>query len=391
MAVLTLLPPTRRPLYTEPFVVLARGGLFAAPWLRRPTPDDLAAVREQSRTLAQNDLSPADLTAALSYLLAVRGHCVEAALATAPAEARSCYQEALRACQTALNLLHHAAGGTAGALASWAQGVHTLVRAQLAMPDLGQTESLAREAAVQLSLIDDPLCEGAEADAHAATLLARDPAELAMRLTDLPDRVADRVAYFRQRIDCKESELNHGLMAVTDAHTRSLVDSVGWGLLNLALMASLPLNGLWRPDIPWSLPLVVAVPMLWWWTWDKPYKQGLRFFDYLRCLKRDSLLAFHQAVEEFPDPHGQYRDSAAHALRQGQADRNRLRDFCLGGLPAEYDRVDEAAVMADEGNVLLTGQWMVELKDRAPWPLAEALPVDPSMLPWSTRIYYGHR
>lgn len=384
-----MLPPSRQPVETLPFTEQTHGGLFAAPWLVRPGDAEIRTVADLSRAFARQDRSPGEWNAALSYLLAVRVHCLTAAKASSATEARAEYQEALRACLTAINLLHHAEDGTPGDLAAWARGVHTLIRAQVALPDLAASEALAREAIIVLSQISDPLCSGAEADARAATRLAREPGELAHRLETLPSRTMDKVEYFRYRVETHEGLLNQRLLGIADAYRAGLGATLGWVAINVALMAALPLNGLWYPTVPWSLPMAAAVLILWWWTWDRPYRDGLRFFDWYRSRREKALAEFHATATDFPAPLNLYRDSIADLLRNARVDRDRLEAFYLFDLPARLDTLDATAVIADEGKGILSGEWMAELNDRAPWPLAHVLPVVPSMLPYATRIYYG--
>lgn len=387
MSTPTILPPSRLP-GTEPFARLTHHGLFSAGWLERPAWTDTAEVEALSRQLAQSDTAPGSLTAVLSYLLAVKGHCMEAAQTEDPLQVRAHYNEALRTCRTALNLLHHASEGTPGALADWALGVHSLILAQLAMPDLDEAERLCRDALIILSGIADPLCAGAEADAHAATRLAQEPALLAARMENLPTRALDKLDYYKYRIDYQESILNQKLTGLKDAHTQSLLYAVGWGLLNLALMAALPLNGVWWPRAPWSLPFALGVLLLWWATFDRPFRDGLRFFPWLRANRERSLAAFREAADLF-EAAATYDQAISQMMREARTDRDLLAAYCLGTPSERWDTLDDTATIGREGKAILEGVWMIELDDRSPWPLAEALKVEPSMLPHGYRIWHG--
>ncbi|HWI51637.1 MAG TPA: hypothetical protein VNT01_05790 [Symbiobacteriaceae bacterium] len=389
MTYVATLTPSHVPLEANPFLEYTNRGLFAAPWLGRPDPLEIVAAQRLARSLAHPQSSPADWTPALSALMNVRHHCLQAAAALDPIPARHHYGEALKACRYALNLLHHATEGPEGALAAWALGVHTLIMAQLAMPDLVMSERLAREAVVRLSLITDPMCAGAEADAHAATLLAREPSELTRKLEGLVQRVADKVDYFRHEIDRHESNLNGHLAALVEAHGRAFRAVLIWGALNLALMLSLPLNGRFAPEVPWSLPFVVAVPALWWLTWDRPFRGGLRFFDWIRWIKQESVARFTEAAHAFPHPGKQYRESVTALLREARTDRELLAAYHLFTLPSSADTVDQAAALAEDGKVQFAGEWLVDFKDTNPWPLADVLQVQPLMLPNGVRIFYG--
>jgi hypothetical protein len=391
MTIPMTLPPSHQPVAVDPFLQYSQKGLFAAPWLGQPDPIELMAVQRLSRSLSHSPAAtaPDDWSPVMGHLLEVRACCLQAAQTANPLTARARYMEALQACETALNLLHDAMESTEGALANWALGVHTLIRAQLAMPDLNDSERLAREATEQLTRVEDPLCAGAAEDAHAATLLAREPLELTLRLAGLPSRMSDKIEYFRYMRDEAETMLNSQLERVVEAHTAAFRSVLIWTAINLVLMASLPLNGFLRPDIPWSAPLAIAVPILWWLTWDRPYREDMRFFDWIRWIRDQSLLQFHAAAKSVKNPGEQFRERAVDLLREARRDRERLAAFYLFAVPSQVDTVDDAARLADEGKEVLTGVWMIELDDTNPWPLDEALKVQPSMLPKGFRIYYG--
>ncbi|HYF92835.1 MAG TPA: hypothetical protein VD969_11380 [Symbiobacteriaceae bacterium] len=384
-----VLPPSQEPLAIDQYAQCYHKGLFAAPWLERPDPLEIVAAQQLSRSLAHAPAAPSDWTPAFSHLMEVRSHCLLAASALDPIPARHHYGDALKTCKVALNILHHATDGPEGALARWALGTHTLIQAQLAMPDLEESERLARHAIVMLSSIGDPLYAGAEQDAHAATRLAREPQELHWKMEGLCDRIGDKLAYYRFEIDRQEALLNQRLAGVVRAHSTALRSVLVWGLLNLALMASLPLNGQFAPDVPWSLPLAVAVPVLWWWTWDRPYRSGMRFFDWIRSIKADSLTQLTDAVANLISPARQFSESAADLLRQARLDREVLAAYHLFTLPSSADTVEDAAQLVEEGSSVLAGQWCIELNDSHPWPLDEVLAARPSRLPNGIRIYFG--
>jgi hypothetical protein len=385
-----MLPPIRSPLRTEPFAELTRPGLFAAPWMEHPSEAAVQAVQDMSRELAQHDISPNELTAVLSYLLAVRGHCLLAARQETAARVREHYQDALRACRTVTNLLHHATEGTPGALATWSTGVHSLIEAQLALPDLAASERLARDALVKLSCCTgEALCDGAEADAAAATRLAREPAELASQLEDLPTSALDKLDFFKYRTDYLVSMLNARLGGIHESYRRAFGDVLLWGLANLVMMASLPLNGFFRPDIPWSIPPVLGVLFLWWWTWDGTFRENLPFFVWVRWVRSQSISLFHEATEQLINPAAEYSSSMATMLRDGRTARDRLAAYCLFALPEKWETLDQAATIGTEGMEILAGDWLAEMDDHHPWPLAELLPVDPTMLPHALRIFHG--
>ncbi|HYG60132.1 MAG TPA: hypothetical protein VD902_18855, partial [Symbiobacteriaceae bacterium] len=386
------LTPSQLPLQLDPFLDLSHRGLFAAPWIDRPTPSEVFAVQKMTRTLSHSAVSTdaaGDLTPVLSLLLLIRSNCMLAAMTMDHADARHRYQEALKVCTTTLNLLHHETEGTPVAIAAWVRGVHTLIRAQLAMPDLAEVDGLARTAIIELDGNTDPICRGAEADAHAATMLAQEPAELGRELELLPDRVGDKLAYYRNQIDVQESLLNQRLSGIHATHQESLKLTLQWFALNAALMATLPLNGAWRPDIPWSVPFVIAVPVLWWWTWDKPFRDGMSFFDWMRWSRQGSIALFQAAARDLLHPADQYREAVTDLLRGARERRERIAAFFLFALPGRYDTVDEGVKAAAEGAEILSAGWMAEMSDSIPWLLDDLLPLDPSMLPRATRIYFG--
>lgn len=386
------LPPALLPQQLDPFVEQSHRGLFAAPWLDRPAPSEVFAVQRLTRTLSHTAVSTDthdDLAPVLSLLLLIRSHCMLAAIATDSREARQHYSEALKVCMTTLNLLHHETEGTPLAIATWVQGVHSLIWAQLAVPNFAEVERLARMAMIQLSGVTDPVCRGAEADAHAATRLAHEPPELARALSDLPDRVAAKEEYYRYQLDQQESLLNQRLQGIHEAYTEAFKLAVGWGALNLTLMATLPLNGFWRPDIPWSVPFVILVPVLWWATWDRPFRAELRFFDWLRWSRQEAMALFLAAARERLTPAEHFREAVTEVLRQARAQRDQLAAFLLNALPPEFDRLDESATLAARGAEVLTGTWMAEMRDSKPWALDDLLPLDPPMVPNALRIYFG--
>jgi len=350
------LPASLLPVDMDAFLKRTEKGLFAAPWLERPDPLEILAVQRDARSLAHSP-APAgggsDWAPALGYLLDLRSHCLLAAAALDPIPARHHYQEALKAAQSALNVLHHATEGTPGALAAWALGVHRLILAQLAMPDLAETERLAREAIIILSGISDPLCIAAENDAHAATRLAQEPAELRTRLADLPDRISDQINYYRFADEQQIAGLQRAKLEVRRARFTATWTVALWCLLNLVLMATLPLNGWVAPEVPWSLPCAIAVPVLWWLTWDRPIRGSLRFFDWLRWLQFTAHDLLQKAEADLIDPPAAFRESSARLLREARIDRELLAGYYLFVLPSDADTVDMAATMVDDGRAIL--------------------------------------
>lgn len=348
------LPASQWPIEVDSFLKRTYKGLFAAPWLERPDPLEIMAVQRDARGMA-HAAAGSDWVPALGHLLDLRGHCLLAAAALDPLPARRHYREALTACQSALNILHHATDGTPGALAAWTLGVHRLILAQLAMPDLAETERMAREAMVILSGISDPLCSAAEYDAHAATRLAHEPAELRARLAALPERISDKISYYRFEGEQQIIRLERAQTAVRRAKVITTAAVGLWGLLNLALMATLPLNGWLAPEVPWSLPCALAVPLLWWFTWDRPVKGNLRFFDWVRWMKFTTLDRLQKAEADLIDPAEQFRESSARLLREARGDRELLAGYYLFILPSDVDTVDIAADLAADGKAILTG------------------------------------
>lgn len=382
------LPPLQ-PQWLDAFGAQSHAGLFTAPWLSTPTAAEIEKVQNLAAQLHQAATGPDDLTGVLGHLLEVRVDCLLASQTRDPVVARTWYDLALKACETALRHLHHAEEGTAGSLVRWVQGVHTLIQAQKSMPMVTEAERLARRALELLHDVHDPACSGADADASAALTLAREPGELDRRLSGLTDQVTDTIELYSEHISRQESLLNARLNGVRANHGRTFVAVVAWGALNIALMAALPLNGWLWPEVAWSLPFTVAVPFLWWWTWGRTFRDDLPFFGWVRKLRQESLAAFHEAAAVMPNPQAEFRRSVAALRVESARDRERMAAFCLFALPERYKETEEFATVAREGEERLSGTWMVELSDRHPWVLADALPVDPSMLPGATRIWYG--
>lgn len=380
-------PATR---WKDPFTERTAKGLFSAPWLESPTDETIAAIHQLSESLVSAPTHPEDLSVALGYLLAVQSHCKQAARTREWRKSLEQYNHALRDCEIILSRLAHSKGGTPAALFAWAQGVHTLIRAQVAMVNQPTAARLmAYEGLHQLSGIVDPLCAGAQADALSAMLLVREPAELEARLAALPDEIRALADETTAEFDRKEGELNHALIMVHQHHEKALALASGWGLLNLLLLATLPLNGLYGTQMPWSLPFLVALPVLWYFTWGRPYENNLPFFDWLRHIRRESLQAFRQAAASLPQP-DRFHNRAKALLRQGWQDQERLSTFYLHQLPDERETCWKAQAVADGVEQRLSsGTWMVELNDRAPWPLADVLPTEPSMIPGITRVRFG--
>ncbi|MDF2627345.1 MAG: hypothetical protein K0R39_1176 [Symbiobacteriaceae bacterium] len=351
------LPASHWPLEVDSFLRITQKGLFAAPWLERPDPLEILAVQREAHAMAHSHApapgSAYHWTPALGHLLDLRNHCLLAAAALDPIPARHHYGEALKAAQAALKILHHETEGTPGALATWALGVHTLIQAQLAMPDLAEAERLARQAIITLSDIRDPLCIAAEYDAHAATRLAQEPDELRARLLALPDRINDQIAYYRHEGEQQAVRLQRAKVEVRRARFTATWLVALWCLLNLALMATVPLNGWLAPDVAWSLPCALAVPLLWWLTWDRPLRGKHRFFDWLRWLQVNAHNQLHETEVSLIDPVERFWEGSTHVLREARLDRELLAGYYLFILPSAVDTVDVAADLAADGKVIL--------------------------------------
>lgn len=376
-------------LWKDPFAERTARGLFAAPWIETPSPEGIATVQQLSETLLQTPTRPDDMSVILGHLLAVHGHCQRAAASREPRAALRCYRDALRECEVTLSRLHNAKAGSPAALAAWALGVHTLIRAQMAMTtDPDQARHLAYEALHQLSGIADPLCDGAETDALYAMLLVREPADLESQQASLTDEVRSLVAKTEGEIQQREAAMNRALTTVQANHAKALSLALGWGLLNLLLLATGPLNAVYAPSSPWSLPFLLYLPLFWYQTWLRPFKDGLNFFDYLRALRRRSLNEFIAAASDLPDPKEQLFDALTPMLEQAQRDHDRLASFYLFKLPEHCDTCWKARATVEGAKERLNGEWMAEMIDKAPWPLAQVLPTDPTMIPTVSRVWF---
>jgi hypothetical protein len=389
MSHLVIFPPSQTESLT-PFTDLARHGLFAAPWMARPSERELPAVDDLSREWIRTSSGSDRLTPVLGHLLAVRGHCLRAAAAGDVVTIRQHYAAAEAECRTVLGRLHGAEMGQTASLATWAQGVLKLIKAQQLMPDdPEEARKQVRQAMHLLMTIDDPICSGAKEDASAALTLSVEPAEIARRLDSLPEQILLAAEHIKAKVSMKESQLNERLQGVLFQHDRALKAILAWSAGNGLLMATLPLNGLIRPDLAWSAPFVVAVPLLWWWTFDHAFHDGLPFFGWVRMIRAESLADFHEATVDLPEPRGEFHDTVMVLLARGRTDRERLQAFCLFAMPAVHDTLGEAETYVRTARVDMEGDWMAELKDRHPLKLVDILPVEPSMIPTATRIWHG--
>lgn len=376
--------------WTDPFAKRTVHGLFSAPWLERPCTESIAEVEQLSEALRQTPHRRDDLSVVLGHLLAVHGHCQRAARSRDPHTSRRHYHNALQECEAVLARLYNAKGGTPAALAAWALGVHTLIRAQVAMAtNPTEARMLAFEALNQLSGPADPLVAGAEADALSAIVLAREPAELTGRLANLPDQVRAAVDKTEQKLSLRAAALNRAVRAVRRSHQEAMAWVVGWGALNLTLMATGPINSFFAPSVPWSLPFLLGLLLLWWATWAVPFRKGLPFYAYVRMLRTESIGGLRAAAGALPDPRPEVESAVRPLLEAGQRDHERLSLFHLYHVPAEADTCWKARAIAEGATERLSGEWMAEMIDRPPVPLAEVLPTEPSRIPGIIRVWFG--
>lgn len=376
MANPVILPPSQ-PLTRDPFTDLTDQGLFAAPWIAW-------SLSKEPLVSSHPEATPQ------GQMLAVRHHCLLAGGARSPIDIRSHYDRALVACQRAIDQLQDGYSPLDTAMLAWVQGVHTLILAQLSLPDAETSHHLAMQAWQRLAVIDQPLCGGAKADARAALTLAREPGVLAERLARLPDAVLALVDQTRSRVGRHEAVLNQRLLGARERYQEAFTATLLWVLANLVLMATLPLNGLFNPHLPWSLPFALAVPALWWATWTLRYRDDLRFFDWYHLRKLNALGHFSEVANLLPDPRSHFRERAHERMNQGRRDHERLEQFYLYALPERLATLGTAEVAVEEGNRLLGGHWIVEFSTRNSLPLRDVLPVEPTMLPNAHRIWFGH-
>lgn len=381
--------PTRGDPIVMDFTFIAERGLFAAAWLEGTDPTELTQVEALWDRLTRPDDPAKAARSVRGGLLGVRTHCLRAAAAGEPATARSHYRRALDQCEELMQWLHHAEAGEEAALAEWTAGVHGLIRAQLAMPDIVQARELALAALDRLLGVQQPGYPGVLEDARAARTLAEEPGECATRLHDLPTRVLDGLNEARYRLESHVSVLNLRLANVREQHSRGFQATVAWGALNLALLATLPLNGIYYETVPWSLPFLLALPVVWWWTWSQPYRDGLRFFDWIRSASRRSLVEFKEAATAEPDWAALFAQMTDPLLERGRQDLLRLNALSLMPTPDAVGRKHllEAERTAARGRTILRSICMADMDDSHPVPVAELVPTEPSRLPHATRIY----
>lgn len=376
-------------LWQDPFISHTGKGLFAAPWTEHRSADG-DGIRQLSESLKETPGGPDDLGTTLGHILAVRSGCLEAAQARDHRICRQHYRRALQECDIALSRLQYVKEGTPAALASWVLGLHTLIRAQISMiSDPAAARKLAHEALQQLSNITDPLCAGAEADALSAMLLVREPADLEAKLIHLPDRVRELADDLEGRISRKEGELNHALVGIHQNHQRALGLAVGWGLLNLLLITPAVLYGLNWAERTSALLFLLGVPLLWYFTWGRPFQNGLTFFAHIRALRLSSIADFQESAGDLPRPHRQFWGALEAILEQAERDQERLTGFYLYDLPPQFDTQWKARAITVGLRERLHGDWLASLTDRHPWPLEQVLPTEPSMIPNITRIWFG--
>lgn len=376
MANPVILPPVQ-PLARDPFTDLTDQGLFAAPWIPWAPP-------REPLVSSHPDTTPH------GQMLSIRHHCLLAAAAHDTVNIRSHYDRALVACQRAIDSLQLGHSPLDSAMLAWVQGVHTLILAQVCLPDAETSHHLATQAWQRLSGIDQPVCGGARADARAALTLAREPAVLAERAVRLPQAVLALTEQTKAHVERHESVLNQRLAGVRERYQDAFTATMIWIMANLLLMVSVPLNGAFAPHLPWSLPFALAVPALWWGTWTLRYRDGLCFFDWYQVRKATALAHFHEAATLLPDPKSHYRLKAGERLAQGCRDHERLGQFYLLELPERLDTLAAAEEAAAKGNQVLDGAWTVEFSNRNALQLRDVLPVEPTMLPTAHRIWFGH-
>lgn len=375
--------------WTEPFRQRTHLGLFAAPWLGTPSAAEVALIEESAGILEDAAVSHAHLPAILSGLLTVRANCLLAAQSDDATAGRAYYGDALKECQLVLNRLTAADDPLFRDLAAWAAGVRTLILAQKAMPDVAESRRLAEAAAEHLSHIRDPICAGAKVDAGSARTLARVPGEITHRLENRSAQLEERLAHVRGEVQVWEQLMNNRLAAIRQAHLSEVKAVFTWGLIQILCMASLPLNGAWYPAVPWSLPLVLAVPGIWWWTWSRPFRDGKYFFEWLHDLRDAAVEEFRADAARLPDPTAHFQEACTELQALAYRDIEQLRLFHLFTPPSRLEEQARIAPQPCDSTSGLTGAWMIELDDRAPLKLADVINIEPPMMPHGTRIYFG--
>lgn len=358
----------------EPFAQRTAGGLFAAPWTGRSPADEIASVESLSARLNQEPAHREDITLALGHLLAVRGHCQRAASALEHLTCRKHYAEALKECESALFRLHSCEGADAAALTAWAMGVHALIRAQLTLTeDPAAARALASEALARLSGPHTALTRGAEADALSALRLQRETAELENRLLQLPEDVRAVTDAAEQAAESQLQTLNLAVSELRRRFDQAFAWTVGWGALNLLLMAAAPLNALWLPTVPWSIPFIVLLPVLWWATWALPFRDGLPFFAAVRQLRVQAIADLREAAGDLTPPRERLAAELEPLLEFGAEAERRLRRFYLFRMPEQYETVWKARAIAEGALDRLRGAWIADMIDAPAAPLREVL------------------
>ena len=358
----------------EPFAQRTAGGLFAAPWTGRAPADEIARVEDLSARLNQEPAHREDITLALGHLLAVRGHCQRAASALDHLTCRQHYADALKECESALFRLHSCEGADAAALTGSALGVHALIRAQMTFAeDPAAAHGLASEALGRLSGPQSALTLGAEADALSALRLQRETAELENRLLRLPDDVRTVTDAAEQAAENRLHALNLAVTALRRRYSQAFAWVVAWGALNLLLMAAAPLNALWLPAVPWSIPFIVLLPVLWWATWALPFRNGMPFFGFVRQLRLGAIADLCEAAGDLTPPRERLAAELEPLLTAGAEAEQRLRQFCLFRMPEQYETVWKARAIAEGALERLRGAWMADMIDAPAAPLRDVI------------------
>lgn len=358
----------------EPLVHWTADGLFAAPWTGRPDTEEPADVEELSARLNQEPAHREDITLALGHLLAVRAHCRRAASALDHLTCRRHYADALKECESALFRLHSCEGADAAALTAWALGVHALIRAQTTLTqDPTEARALAAEALGRLTGPQTALAPGAGADALSALKLQQETVELEDRLLRLPAEVRVMTEAAEQAAESRLNALNLAVRALRRRYAQAFAWAVGWGVLNLLLMAAAPINALLLPAVPWSIPCIVALPILWWATWAVPFRDGLPFFGFVRRLRLEAIADLRAAAGDLEPPGDRLAAEIGPLLEEGAQAERRLRQFYLFRLPEQYETVWKARAIAEGALARLKGDWVADMIDAPAAPLREVM------------------
>ena len=251
--------------------------------------------------------------------------------------------------------------------------MHALIRAQTTLTqDPTEARALAAEA-LGTTGPQTPLAPGAGADALSALKLQQETVELEDRLLRLPRRCASMTEAAEQAAESRLNALNLAVRALRRRYAQAFAWAVGWGVLNLLLMAAAPHQ---RPA-PARRPLVHSVhrraahPLVG--DVAVPFRDGLPFFGFVRRLRLEAIADLRGAAGDLEPPGDRLAAEIGPLLEEGAQAERRLRQFYLFRLPEQYETVWKARAIAEGALARLKGDWVADMIDVPAAPLREVM------------------